>query len=269
MEETVAEILAEEQEIPQDEVTPTEQVEEVVEEPVEEPVETAPNMVPVAEVVAQRQRRAAAETALAEQNARFAKLTERLDVMNERMNPAPDPETEPLESLQHSNRELAKEVSEVKQMLGAANNVSQQNQYQQQVQAMETQFAQANPDYNDAYQFLVDSRMREYSMMGVPDPQESLQKEAQWIVANATQSGMNPAEVVYNMAKDRGYKNGATVETKTTLKETAQNIEQSQTLAGSSGKTMKPDMTTEDLLDMSDEEFDKATSGKNWQSQWQ
>jgi len=273
-EETVADILADEQEPPQDEAQPTEPVEEVAEEPEVEQVEEVrePQSVPVASMVAERQRRAAAENALAEQNERFSKLTERLDVINERMHPAPDPETEPLESLQHSNKELANEISEIKGMLNNANQVNQTNQYQQQVQAMETQFAQANPDYNDAYQYLVEARMREYDMMGLPNPQESITKEAQWIVANATQAGINPAEVVYNMAVDRGFKNGAKVVAepqKQTLKETAKNIEEAQTLAAAPGKTLGPDMTTEDLLDMTDEEFDKATSGKNWKSHWQ
>jgi hypothetical protein len=281
----VADILAGDEEPPQEAVEEQQppEGEEAAAKPAEEGEEAAPEpepkqpeMVPVGAVIEERRKGQAVSQQLNESNARFEKLTQRLDVLHEKANPSPDPETEPLEHLQHSNAQLAGEVAEVKQILQRAAGQQQQNNYQQQVSAMEAQFAQDNSDYYDAYAHLTETRTAELNAMGKfgSDADTQLQREAQWIVQEAVQAGKNPAEAVYGMAKVRGFVSkpngggGGGLTPAKTLKETAQNLENSNTLASAPGKVLKSDMTTEDLLGMTDDEFDKATSDENWDAFW-
>lgn len=77
--------------------------------------------------------------------------------------------------------------------------------------AMEREFAAANPDYDKASAHLFDMRRQELMAAGWSDPAEihtMMVNEATGLAARALQQGRNPAEVVYQLAKLRGY-NGA------------------------------------------------------------
>lgn len=87
----------------------------------------------------------------------------------------------------------------------AMNNVAQ---LQRVAQSHEVEFKKANPDYDDAFQYVRKMRDQELEYMGYADPgirQQIIQNDALQIAAQALQGNKNAAEVVYNIAKARGW----------------------------------------------------------------
>lgn len=81
---------------------------------------------------------------------------------------------------------------------------SLRNTYASDVQA----FRQANPDFMDAYQHLVKGRLAELDLQGVRDPLKRkaiIEAEETQIVAQALQNNQSPAQLIYGIAKARGY----------------------------------------------------------------
>lgn len=77
-----------------------------------------------------------------------------------------------------------------------------------QATAMEREFAARQPDYQQAYEHLVESRRLELAAQGnAPDRIAAmLSQEAALLAHNALQNNRNPGELVYELAKIRGYK---------------------------------------------------------------
>ncbi len=74
--------------------------------------------------------------------------------------------------------------------------------------AMERDFAATNPDYDKASAHLFEMRRQELVAAGWTDPAEiqtMMANEATGLAARALQQGRNPAAVVYELAKLRGY----------------------------------------------------------------
>ena len=105
--------------------------------------------------------------------------------------------------------------------------------------------------------------------MGYDDNQsyQLAQRDAWDIVQDANNRGKNGAELIYNLAKTRGYEKGkqttekSEIETLKEVKEVAKN-----TGLGASGDTPKGQVSLSDLAGMNDAEFDKLTSGDNWRN---
>lgn len=71
------------------------------------------------------------------------------------------------------------------------------------------------PDFMDAYRFLEKSVDDELALRGIDNPQErinAMQFEEGRVLGRAMSAGRNPAEMVYNLAKGRGYKGPAPTE---------------------------------------------------------
>lgn len=89
---------------------------------------------------------------------------------------------------------------------------SLRNTYASDVQA----FRQANPDFMDAYQHLIKGRLAELDLQGVRDPLKRkaiIEAEETQIVAQALQNNQSPAQLVYGIAKARGYMGRAATQT--------------------------------------------------------
>lgn len=106
--------------------------------------------------------------------------------------------------LEDRRREVAQREEEKKAR-------SQSEEYQKWFTAIKqgiNQYAESTPDYNDAAKFLVESRIKELDIMGVRDKQEvmqTLKQEEFQVGAWALQRGISPGELIYNLAKTRGY----------------------------------------------------------------
>jgi hypothetical protein len=135
--------------------------------------------------------------------------------------------------------------------------------------AMEREFATANPDYDKASSHLFEMRRQELIAAGWSDPAEiqtMMANEATGLAARAMQQGRNPAEVVYQLAKLRGYappaaNNGADNSAapangggEAQLRTIAAGQAQARTVGAMPGAGPAP-LTAARVLEFSDEEF--------------
>ncbi len=119
-----------------------------------------------------------------------------------------------------------------------------------------------------------------YEMAGYSTQQVNalLESEEAAIVERAFQSGENPAAVFYKIAQKLGYQAQAKQEPKTEdasekvvksaekLAKIADGMSKNKSVSGGGSSDAAPSL--QELADMDDSEFDKATSGKNWQKMW-
>lgn len=246
--------------------------------------EAAPesNTVPIAIVAEQRQRARDAEEAnkeLRDKVVRMETLFERFQQeagprpYGEQAPEIPDYDEDPLGNLQATNTVLQQQVQAL------VGNAQQQHAVEEQ-QGTEAQlmgryetatrtFMEITPEYADAYKFLAKIRDADLETLGYDDPgqREMVIKREEGIIAGrAMTAGKNPAEVLFNYAKARGFKKGApgngedTTETdydKLALIDEGQRS--SRSIGGPKGGTEGP-ISLERLSEMNedDPEFDDA-----------
>ena len=182
--------------------------------------------VPHAALHEERTRRQETERQLAEERKRSATLEERTNLILQRFaapqQPAvqttqttpeiPSFETDPAGHILGQVRQQGAILGELVQ---AVTGQSRQNEAAAGMQqlttraaAMERDFATANPDYDKASSHLFEMRRQELVAAGWTDPAEiqtMMANEATGLAARALQQGRNPAAVVYELAKLRGY----------------------------------------------------------------
>ena len=116
-------------------------------------------------------------------------------------------------------------------------------------------FRKENADYDHAYTHMRNLRAKEFEAMGMQQQQilQSLEQDEIWIIQSAAQQGKNPAELIYNMAKNTGYNKAAPqVEGEKKIEALQNGVKASGDLKGSAPG--KP--TAEQIANMSDEEFE-------------
>jgi hypothetical protein len=161
-------------------------------------------------------------------------------------------------------------VSYFKEQLEAVKNqqeqLATQTVEQQQVAAREAQFLTAVssqvseykakvPDYDDAFRFAHDYRLKELEILGVPPEhrEQMFIQESFGLAHQAMQQGRNPGELVYEIAKHWGYRGKSAPKSEATIERIAEGQKASQSLTG--GKTAT--VSVKDIEAMSDDEFDK------------
>jgi hypothetical protein len=275
---TLAESL--EPPVPQDEIdaaaveTPEEKPAEAQapegETPKDEQQKPPDKMVPHAALHEERQRRKELQAQVAreqqERAQQMALLNQRIEQMWAAQNPGPqlrDPNTDPdpvgaLAHNQNLSLQALQQIYNEKQT-----NAAQQRQVQQ-VQQLVGWAAQAAadyskevPDFGDAYQHVIKMRVGELEAMGMPPQQikQTLENDELWIYSSAAQNGRNPAEIVYNMAKNTGYtaKKADAVPAEQKMESLQNGVKASKSLGGSGAVAGKP--TAEQLAAMDDDEF--------------
>lgn len=224
---------------------------------------------------AERERRRRAEQAAREREAELIRMQERLALM-ERMqgirqqpqdepqdlNP-PKPEEDLLGAIEYTQKQLqeirAREAQE-----------AQQRQYQEQTRGVvnryrqdASQFMQEAPDFKDAYEFVVKQRDAVLRPL-IKDPvmrDARIKQEEFEAVVEAYRMGRNPAEVMYEMAKELGYSGSRASVPSVPQERREEGQRASRTLSGNGGSPTGP-MTAQRLLDMPEAEF-KAYLAKN------
>lgn len=120
----------------------------------------------------------------------------------------PDPQEDPLGHQQFRLKELDKQQEVV---LNRMQGLEQQHQLQQavtHVTNLENQFRQAKPDYDAAFKHLMDAKTQELAVFGINDPAvvaQEINRGAMNISMIALRNGKNPAEIIYDLARQAGY----------------------------------------------------------------
>lgn len=120
----------------------------------------------------------------------------------------PNPEDDIFEYLKYQ----AQQTDALRNQLNQTTQMTEAQRAQQYVMATYQQdFQQHNrqaPDTMQAYEYLANTRRRELAMMGWDDPAQQTQQlvqEEMNIVQFALQNGRSPTEIIYGLAKERGY----------------------------------------------------------------
>ena len=167
---------------------------------------------------AERERRKAAEKALEEQRIGHARLEERLNLLTQAFTPPPAQEQQlaappnadedPLGYIKWLGEKVTEASKTATQVREQTAEVQDQQRLVSTYQQDAVRFAKATPDFGDAYSHLISSRDQELQLYGVANQQDRariIQQEEAQLVRNAMQAGKSPAEVVYGLAKTRGY----------------------------------------------------------------
>jgi hypothetical protein len=217
------------------------------------------------------------EKQIAEFKGKFA-IIDRLKLPGEAAQAAPagppNPEEDIFGAVKHLTEELTgikKESAEQK----AAREASEKQAAEQKVfvdkyRSDANAFEQTNPDFKAAYNFLLNSRAAELKAIGYDTPEalhNALIADEMAIAQMAFERGKSPAEMLYNLANQRGYKKEAGAETgKNSAAEKLEAIERGQaankSLSNAGGSSGDPEMTAEALIAMPADEFE-AWCNKN------
>lgn len=140
------------------------------------------------------------------------------------------------------------------------------NQFTESYKADAIAFAQKTPDFLEAYNYVANQVIREFERTS-ENPEEARQKAILYerdVVWKAQQKGQSASEIIYEMAKDRGYRPAA-AETvpdaaATSIQRKANGIQQNRSLSSAGGTSGKPSMAMEDIVKMSQPEYAKWVS---------
>lgn len=229
-----------------------------------------PKVVPLAALHEERTRRKELATELAnERQARQqmeARVEARLQAIQRANEPQPPSfEENPALALKHGldtvNQTLAQQQERQQQDYAQRQQQEQVQRAAYTVRQHEAQFVAQKPDYQQAVEFMRDQRTREFQALGYD--LEAAQRAAvdemvQGALMNAAQ-GINPAERAYRVAEARGYKAQAqTVSESEKFDAQAKGTAAAKSLGG--GGASKSQLTAQQLLAMSDDDFAAATN---------
>lgn len=233
-----------------------------------------PKTVPIAALHEARDQAKALKEQLEKREADFNKLTGRLDILETLAKNEPQAEELPNwdENPLDAGKALDQKVISLEQRLMQED---QARQLQQTVITQENTFRADHPDYDQAVKHLSETRERELAIYGF-DPGQARQQiamEAQQLSLAALRMGKNPAEVAYELAKQRGY--ALAEEPKPEPKKPDESakldaIERGQSAgrsAAAAGGAPPVKTTLDALMDMDDSEFAKVAEG-DWRKIW-
>lgn len=235
---------------------------------------TKTNLVPHQALHEQRERRKAAEKRSRELEIENAKYRERFSIIDKLYGKdtatadaaPPKPEEDIFGAFDHLAKQvegLTKSNTETQQ---AARHTAQVQEFIGHYRNDAAKFEKTTPDFKDAYNFLLQSRATELMALGYDTPaelQQALQSDEMSIAQMAFQKDKSPAEVIYNLAKGRGYKKAdpkADAEAKLDAIERGSSLNKS--LSSAAGGAGDGEMTAEQLLSMPNDEFE-AWCNKN------
>lgn len=255
---------------------PVEAEEETPAEPEAEPDRAEQRQVPLAALMEERNAAREARTKARELEEKYTRLESRfqqiLDAQKQPEAPPPNVNDDPIGFMEHLNNE----VQTVKRT--DAERRAQEAEQQRVVQAINdlrsyymediAEIRRDMPHWQDAASYLGSMRADQLAMVGhtVDEIRRKIEAEELEVVMRARQSGKSPAQVVYDMAVKAGYKppkapqNGAEK-----IATVAKGQKQAASLSGpggGQGRTTVPSI--DEIASMTDEEFDKWTTGKRW-----
>jgi hypothetical protein len=255
----------------QDKPDETQAEEELADEPADEKADEADEKkVPYGAMHEERMRRKEAMAEAQELRDKMVRMEERFKAFQEAIKPE-EPEVsfddDPAEYLRKEAEKTSQTLEQMQKQQQEAMQKQQQqaqaNQFISRYQAAAQEYAESNPDFQDAYNHLVNGRVQEHMLAGGMDREQAValaQREEQAIAARAFEEGVNPAEKLVELAKLRGWtKAPQSSKVNGTVDKVAQ-VEKGQKAAKtiSKGGSSEGELTLEALADMDGEDFDKA-----------
>lgn len=227
-----------------------------------EQVEAKPKperMVSLAALHAERSRRKEADRERRELLREVGDLRERFRAI-ERANAPPAPEADDIAGVVRATNDT---VAELKQRLEQRDAVERAAGAQQQlVDAYRNDaalFEAQTPDFRAAYDHLLQSRAQELIALGYDDPQalqSALLADEMALAQTALSRGQSPAEVLYTVARQRGYVPAPQTRGAGRIETIARGREANKSFAQTGGGSGEADISAEALLRMPMDEFE-------------
>lgn len=195
-----------------------------------------------------------------------AQLTQRLQQMPQgQQAQVPDPQTKPLDYINHVLGSVQSSTAELQQWRQQQEAASQQRatvqQYADWARGQEAEFSRGQPEYRDAYRFAAESRDKELQALGYSDPAARaniVRMNTAEIIHNAASQGRNPAELVWEYARARGFTPKGTRSAEGQAKITA-GLQAVGGKLNRGGETGEGEVSAKDLAGITDpDEFEKA-----------
>jgi len=199
-----------------------------------------------------------------------AQLAQRLQQMpaQKEADPVPDPQTKPLEYINHVLGNMQASTTELQQWRQQQEMATQQRaavqQYASWATSQEREFAKAQPEYHDAYRYATEARDKELQALGYTDPETRaniVRMNTAEIINGAASQGRNPAELVWEYARARGFmpkaaRGGGNAEAQAKI---AAGLQAAGGKLNQGGSTGEGDVSAKDLAGITDpDEFEKA-----------
>lgn len=196
-----------------------------------------------------------------------AQLTQRLQQIPTRQadSPVPDPKTQPLDYINHVLGSVQNSTAELQQWRQQQELATQQRSaiqhYAEWARGQEAEFSKSQPEYRDAYRFAAESRDKELQALGYTDAgvrAEIVRMNTAEIIHNAAAQGRNPAELVWEYARARGFapKGARSGEAQAKI---AAGLQAAGGKLNRGGDTGEGEVSAKDLAGISDpEEFERA-----------
>jgi hypothetical protein len=228
--------------------------------------------IPLRKLQESENRRRELEKKLSEREQAFARADERLRMLVEAQQPRqeapthPDPKDDPIGAIEWQKQQLERIENERQRS-------AQEYQQQQQLAALDNTYCQSwssfagkQHDAIDAYNHFISVTRTFLDMQGVPQNQinQLIENEERKIAYAALQRGANPAEMIYERAKQMGYspKAAAPVEDDTSRKAGEADIERrqkassaSKSLGAASGSRAGALPSFAELAEMSEDDY--------------
>lgn len=199
---------------------------------------------------------------LREQMQQFERLRGELDEYRQRQTQSTEEQefnADPLGSMQKQLKALQDQINQRNQKQDESYRQAQQAQQLHNLVASQvSEFRKSHTDYDDALSFVMDARRKELEILGVSENQiqAELGNHAEELARTALQSNRNPAQLVYDLAKLRGFEAKKVGEK---LQAVQKGQESASSLSGASGKE-DSGLSLGDIANMSDDDFDRLWS---------
>lgn len=229
---------------------------------------TEPKHVPLAALHEERNRRKEMDKQLREAQQQLAEFRGKFSVI-EKLNGGQQQAAEQPAGPPSPEEDIFGAVKSIQQKLeeseAAAKATAEQTRFVSTYREDAAKFTQATPDYMDAYNHLLSSRAAELQAIGYEGAalSQALQADEIAIAEMAFSKGKSPAELLYNLAKQRGYTKkeaAAAAAAPPAGLEKLETIERGQaahkSLENTGGNSGDQDMTAERLLSMPMDEFE-------------
>lgn len=230
-----------------------------------EPVKPPPGFVPQGALHEERERRKETDRKLEE-------LQRQIEAMTKPPEPqivVPDPVLEPEKFKQFQIDQIKARAEEIERLAKEQQDHRLERDFADRLNQDVGQYKTQTPDYDAAAQFAVKGRQEELAFYGYSEEQIAAQIETDLraLALQAYQKGKNPAELVYQYAKMRGYAGAAPPPVvdpapATQIAAFAEAQRQTQSLAPVGGPSNDGGITLESLGKMSEKDMAKLPKAK-------